>query len=73
MPGEYGPGHNSYVTDEDGVIWNAYHARPGIDGPRSSGLRRVHFDIDGAPVLDLTEDKDLNPELKQVSMEVNVG
>ncbi|NQX47929.1 family 43 glycosylhydrolase [Paenibacillus tritici] len=73
VPGEYGPGHNSYVTDEDGVIWNAYHARPGIDGPRSSGLRRVHFDIDGAPVLDLTEDKDLNPELKQVSMEVIVG
>lgn len=73
VPGEYGPGHNSYVTDEDGVIWNAYHARPGIDGPRSSGLRRVHFDIDGAPVLDLTEDKDLNPELKQVFIEVNVG
>ncbi|AIQ40836.1 glycosyl hydrolase [Paenibacillus sp. FSL R5-0912] len=73
VPGEYGPGHNSYVTDEDGVIWNAYHARPGIDGPRSSGLRRVHFDIDGAPVLDLTEDKDLKPELKQVSMEVIVG
>lgn len=73
VPGEYGPGHNSYVTDEDGVIWNAYHARPGIEGPRSSGLRRVHFDIDGAPVLDLTEEKDLNPGLKQVSMEVIVG
>ncbi|MEK3757327.1 family 43 glycosylhydrolase [Paenibacillus sp. FSL P4-0338] len=73
VAGEYGPGHNSYVTDEDGVIWNAYHARPGIEGPRSSGLRRVHFDIDGAPVLDLTEEKDLNPSLKQVSMEVIVG
>ncbi|WP_238649477.1 family 43 glycosylhydrolase [Paenibacillus piscarius] len=73
VPGEYGPGHNSYVTDDDGVIWNAYHARPSIDGPRSSGLRRVHFDIDGAPVLDLTEEKDLNPQLKQVSIEVNVG
>ncbi|MNO02115.1 hypothetical protein D3C81_2224270 [compost metagenome] len=73
MPGEYGPGHNSYVTDEDGVIWNAYHARPGIAGPRSSGLRRVHFDIDGVPVLDLTEDMDLNRELKKVSMEVTVN
>lgn len=73
VPGEYGPGHNSYVTDEDGVIWNAYHARPEIKGPRSTGLRRVHFDIDGAPVLDLTEGKDLNPGLKQVSMEVKVG
>lgn len=70
VEGEYGPGHNSYVTDEDGVIWNAYHARPGIDAPRSSGLRRVHFDIDGYPVLDLTEEKDLNPELKKVQMKI---
>jgi GH43 family beta-xylosidase len=69
-PGEYGPGHNSYVIDDDGTVWNAYHARPGIDGPRSSGLRRVHFDIDGYPVLDLTEEKDLNPELARVSVEL---
>jgi len=68
--GEYGPGHNSYVIDDDGTVWNAYHARPGIDGPRSSGLRRVHFDIDGYPVLDLTEDKDLNQELAKVTIDV---
>jgi len=72
VPGEYGPGHNAYVEDEDGTIWNVYHARPGIDQPRSSGLRRVHFDIDGYPVLDLTEEKDLNPELKQVFLNVVV-
>jgi GH43 family beta-xylosidase len=70
VPGEYGPGHNSYVIDDDGTVWNAYHARPGIEAPRSSGLRRVHFDIDGYPVLDLTEDKDLNQELAKVSIEV---
>lgn len=73
VEGEYGPGHNSYVTDDDGIIWNAYHARPGIKAPRSSGLRRVHFDIDGYPVLDLTEEKDLKPELRKVSMTVNVN
>ncbi|HWT74786.1 MAG TPA: family 43 glycosylhydrolase [Mobilitalea sp.] len=67
VPGEYGPGHNSYVTDDDGLIWNAYHARPGVDAPRCSGLRRVHFDIDGYPVLDLTQERDLNPELKIVT------
>ncbi|OOM78949.1 family 43 glycosylhydrolase [Clostridium sp. BL-8] len=71
-PGEYGPGHNSYVTDEDGNVWNAYHARPGVNGPRSSGLRRVHFDIDNYPVLDLTEEKDLNPELRNVIMDIIV-
>lgn len=72
VPGEFGPGHNSYVTDDDGAIWNVYHARNGIDGPRCAGLRRVHFDIDGYPVLDLTEDRDLNPELAELSMEVTV-
>jgi Predicted beta-xylosidase len=70
VEGEYGPGHNSYVIDDDGVVWNAYHARPGIEAPRSSGLRRVHFDIDGYPVLDLTEDKDLNKELANVTMDI---
>lgn len=68
--GEYGPGHNSYVIDDEGLIWNAYHAKPGVDGPRSSGIRRVHFDIDGYPVLDLTEDKDINKDLSQISMTV---
>ncbi|MDR3667412.1 MAG: family 43 glycosylhydrolase [Ignavibacteriaceae bacterium] len=70
--GEYGPGHNSYVIDDDGAVWNAYHARPGVDGPRSSGLRRVHFDIDGYPVLDLTEDKDLNQELANIAIDIIV-
>ena len=57
--GEYGTGHNAYVIDEDGITWNTYHARPGVDGPRSTGIRRVHFDIDGEPMLDVTEDLDL--------------
>ena len=70
--GEFGTGHNSYITDEDGLVWNAYHARPGIDGPRSAGLRRVHFGPDGYPVLDLTEELDLSPELVWVSARVIV-
>ncbi len=57
--GEYGTGHNAYVTDEDGITWNTYHARPGVDGPRSTGIRRVHFDVDGEPMLDVTEELDL--------------
>ncbi len=72
VPGEFGPGHNAYVIDDEGLIWNTYHARPGVDGPRSSGIRRVHFDIDGYPVLDLTEEKDLNPDLKNVSTKLIV-
>lgn len=72
MEGEYGTGHNAYVTDENGVVWNTYHARPGIDGPRSSGIRRVHFDVDGAPMLDVTEDLDLKPEYGEIETTVVV-
>ena len=72
VEGEFGTGHNAYVTDEDGLVWNTYHARPGVSGPRSSGIRRVHFNVEGFPVLDMTEEMDLNPELAAVKMEVEV-
>lgn len=62
VPGEFGPGHNSYMTDENGLTWNFYHAKPGVDGPRSSCARRVHFDVDGEPMLDVTEEADLPQE-----------
>jgi len=78
--GEFGPGHNAYVTDEDGLVWNTYHARPGMQesggkqgfGPRSSGIRRVHFNAEGFPVLDLTEELDLDPSLAWVHTTVIV-
>lgn len=72
VPGEYGTGHNAYVEDEDGVIWNTYHARPGAEGVRSSGIRRVHFDVDSCPMLDVTEELDLKPELARVETAVQV-
>lgn len=66
VEGEYGTGHNAYVTDGEGRIWNTYHARPGTEGVRSSGIRRVYFDIDGAPVLDMTEELELKEAYRQV-------
>lgn len=72
-PGEYGTGHNAYVTDDDGTVYNTYHARPGIDGPRSTGIRRVHFGFDGEPILDMHEEEDLVPELANVSMKVKLN
>lgn len=71
--GEYGTGHNAYLEDKAGNIWNSYHARPGVDGPRSSGIRRVHFDVDGEPVLDLIEENDINPAFRNLSMKVRVS
>lgn len=73
VEGEFGTGHNAYVVDEYGDVWNSYHARPGIHGERSSGIRRVHFDIDGLPVLDLVEDQDVSEEISQVRTKVIVG
>lgn len=54
------------MTDKDGVIWNTYHARPGVNNVRSSGIRRVHFNIAGEPVLDMTEELDLVEEYSNV-------
>lgn len=90
VAGEYGPGHNAYVTDEDGLVWNTYHARPGwqqttqgssstpvegsnvVFGARSSGIRRVHFNVEDYPVLDMTEEMDLDPKLQWVKTKVIV-
>lgn len=90
VEGEYGPGHNAYVTDDDGLVWNTYHARPGfyatkqgssserlpgsqvVFGARSSGIRRVHFNVEDYPVLDMTEEMDLDPRLQWVKTKVIV-
>ena len=68
IEGEFGTGHNAYVIDEDGEVWNTYHARPGTQAPRSSGIRRVHFDVDGEPVLDLTEENDVLKEFRKLRL-----
>ena len=72
VEGEFGTGHNAYVIDDDGTVWNTYHARLGVDGVRSSGIRRVHFDVEGDIVLDLTEDLDLKEEYAYVKTRLSV-
>ena len=73
VAGEFGPGHNAYVTDDDGVVYNIYHGRRGsVRAPRCAGFRRVHFDTDGYPVLNLTEELDLAPELADIETDIRV-
>ncbi|SDB84094.1 Beta-xylosidase, GH43 family [Pelagirhabdus alkalitolerans] len=72
VEGECGPGHNAYVQDDEGLIWNTYHARVEKDGPRSSGIRRVHFHKDGFPVLDLTDDKDIQEKYRRLNLSVTI-
>ncbi len=70
VKGEFGTGHNAYVIDDNGDVWNTYHARPGVDAPRSSGIRRVQFDFEGYPRLDVTEEMDVKEEFRDVEVEL---
>lgn len=73
VEGYNGPGHNSYVTDEDGNLINVFHARDGVnDGKRDAFLRIVHFGADGEPILDMTEEREILPENKNVTLTVQV-
>lgn len=66
LTGESGPGHNSFVTDENGDLLLVYHARPEshmhgkcgtycaeslYDPCRHTRIRKVKFDKDGIPIL----------------------
>ena len=66
LTGEAGPGHNSFVTDENGDLLLVYHARPSshlekkcgsfneeslYDPCRHARIRKVNFNKNGEPVL----------------------
>ena len=73
VEGEYGPGHNSFYTDEEGNLMIAYHAETALDSHiRCDGVRRVHFRKDGSPVFGMSKQEDLNPALRKVTAKVTV-
>lgn len=73
VPGEYGPGHNSFFTDEEGDLMIAYHAETGLDESlRCDGIRRVHFRKDGFPEFGMSAQEDLDRSLERVKMRVLV-
>lgn len=73
VEGEYGPGHNSFYIDEDGNLMIAYHGETALESRlRCDGIRRVHFDIQGEPVFGLSAERDLDPALETVSIQVVV-
>ena len=60
VDGEYGPGHNSFYTGEDGELMIAYHAETGLEETlRCDGIRRVHFRPDGTPWFGMSAQEDL--------------
>lgn len=71
VEGEYGPGHNSFYTDARGNLMIAYHAEDAIDhNLRCDGIRRVHFNIQGQPLFDMSAERDLDPKLREVKIKV---
>lgn len=73
VEGVYGPGHNSFFVDGDGNLMIAYHGETSIESRlRCDGIHRVHFDIHGAPVFDMSAERDLDPALSAVSIQVTV-
>ena len=50
VPGEYGPGHNSFFRDRDGEWWIAYHGVTSFkERIISDGIRKIRYDINDCP------------------------
>lgn len=71
---EQGPGHGAFTTDEDGDPLYVYHSwGNGVGGDgRDARLRRIHWAADGRPVLDMTQDEEVAPTNRRVTMAVTV-
>ncbi len=50
VPGEYGPGHNSFFCDRDGEWWIAYHGVTSFEERIiSDGIRKIRYDRNDCP------------------------
>lgn len=72
---EQGPGHGSFMQDEDGHTLYIYHTwGDGVGGNgRDTRIRRIHWSFDGRPVLDMTEGEEVAPEKRSVVMDVSIS
>jgi GH43 family beta-xylosidase len=72
--GHWGPGHNTFSRDEDGLELVAFHAHPTITTRgRCTALRRIHWAADGHLVLDQSPDEEVAAHLRAVRAVVHVG
>ena len=87
LDGPTGPGHNSFVRDENGDLLIVYHARPAEHDSQSCGtynkdplydpcrhtrLKRVLFDINGDPVINMRPEAELSSKYKNITATVVV-
>ena len=77
VPGEFGPGHNNFVVDDEtGDTMMIYHAVPHDEQDRSLNrqpyVRRVHWSKTGLPYLEMTTERDLNNAFRRVVLTLKV-
>lgn len=73
IEGEYGPGHNSFYVNANGDLMIAYHGEVSLRSrQRCDGIHRIHFNIKGEPVFDMSAERDLAPQLRTVKTTVIV-
>jgi GH43 family beta-xylosidase len=85
---QYGPGHNSFTTDEYDNPILVYHARPeecaegkceyssysDLNDPcRHARVKQIFFDSEGAPVLNLSEEEVLSSKFRTVTITIVVS
>ena len=71
VEGEYGPGHHSFFTNEEGELMIAYHAETGLkETLRCDGIRRVHFRKDGSPYFGMASREDLGKTVVRTTLVV---
>jgi GH43 family beta-xylosidase len=88
LDGESGPGHNSFVTDENGNLLIVYHARPSAHDSKTCGtyasdplydpcrhtrIRQVYIDADGAPNIALKPNEFLAESNRTVTAKVTIS
>lgn len=87
LNGPTGPGHNSFVTDENGDLLLVYHARPAshdskecgtycseplYDPCRHTRIKRVFFDKNNVPVINMNSQKELASAHRTVTAVINI-
>lgn len=87
VPGEYGPGHNSFTIDENGNDVFVYHARsqecyenkcdysnqdPLYDPCRDTRVKNVHWAADGTPILKMTSEQAVSEKNENITAVITV-
>ncbi len=87
LTGESGPGHNCFVTDENGDLLIVYHSRPESHSSKACGsyvsdplydpgrhtrIMRVVFDLNGDPVVNIHGAAELSDTNRTVTAAVIV-